>query len=169
MLRQNVDKQDVYVICLNSSISFINFKNKFNNIDAAGGVVKNLLSNNYLFIKRLGFWDLPKGKFEKVDNNFFSCAIREVSEECGIPLELLKVKDDLPFVTSHYYLCAYTNRHIIKNTYWFKMETEAVSLIPQYEEDIELCKWLSKKEIEKEVLLNTYSTIKEILKFFFVV
>lgn len=42
------------------------FSNLFKKVDAAGGMVKNE-KGEYLFIHRLGFWDLPKGKIDVKD------------------------------------------------------------------------------------------------------
>ena len=49
---------------------------------AAGGLVKNS-NDEILYIRRLGYLDLPKGKVE-ADETTEQAAIREVSEECGI-------------------------------------------------------------------------------------
>src|SRR5690606_38316271 len=51
-------------------------------VKAAGGLVDNEL-NEFLFIKRLGKWDLPKGKLEEGEK-MKETALREVEEECGI-------------------------------------------------------------------------------------
>ncbi|MEI7980548.1 MAG: NUDIX domain-containing protein [Bacteroidota bacterium] len=42
------------------------FSGFFKRVDAAGGIVKNE-KGEYLFIHRLGFWDLPKGKIDVKD------------------------------------------------------------------------------------------------------
>ena len=58
-------------------------------VKAAGGLVINK-KGQILFIHRKGVWDLPKGKLdsgERLDNT----AIRETSEETGIPLKKLKL------------------------------------------------------------------------------
>jgi hypothetical protein len=59
------------------------FVKQFTVIEAAGGVVLNE-ADDWLFIHRLGRWDLPKGKLEKGEKPK-QAATREVSEECGIP------------------------------------------------------------------------------------
>src|SRR5690606_27486008 len=56
-------------------------------IKAAGGVVKNG-EGQYLFIHRLGKWDLPKGKVEN-NEKMRDAALREVEEECGIKVDYL--------------------------------------------------------------------------------
>ena len=57
-------------------------KYKTETLIAAGGWVVNEF-NEVLWIFRLGFWDLPKGKVE-TNENIKECAIREVIEECGL-------------------------------------------------------------------------------------
>src|SRR5437868_11884755 len=51
-------------------------------VEAAGGLVQNN-REEFLLIKRLGKWDLPKGKLD-YDESPEEAAIREVEEECGI-------------------------------------------------------------------------------------
>jgi hypothetical protein len=58
------------------------FNSLFKKINAAGGIVKNN-KGEYLFIKRLGLWDLPKGKLHKKESSRDG-AIREVGEETGL-------------------------------------------------------------------------------------
>ena len=57
-------------------------RTRFRIIVAAGGLVINS-KGEFLLIKRLGLWDLPKGKVED-DEAIEVAAIREVEEECGI-------------------------------------------------------------------------------------
>jgi hypothetical protein len=61
---------------------------------AAGGLVKNS-NDEILYIRRLGYLDLPKGKVE-ADETTEQAAIREVSEECGILEKDLKLSFQLP-------------------------------------------------------------------------
>ncbi|MEI7526764.1 MAG: NUDIX domain-containing protein, partial [Mariniphaga sp.] len=74
--------------------SFRDFISMFKYIPAAGGLVKNE-KGEFLFIHRLGFWDLPKGKIDKKDlreplssigdnPSARNAAIREVKEETGL-------------------------------------------------------------------------------------
>ena len=78
----------------NTSPAFSSFGSFFKVIIAAGGLVKNE-KGEYLFIHRLGFWDLPKGKIDKKDlsgkgqpdddpSPTRRAAIREVKEETGL-------------------------------------------------------------------------------------
>ena len=137
--------------------AFLIFKSQFKIIKAAGGLVKNV-ENEILFIYRLGKWDLPKGKIEKEESDE-AAAIREVQEECGLPsLNIVnKVAD-----TFHIYELG--EKVILKQTFWYTMETEYVGeLVPQLEEDITEAVWYSKAEIDKKVLPNTYASIKELI------
>jgi hypothetical protein len=71
--------------------SWKSFVARFTLIEAAGGLVKNS-KEEYLFIYRLGKWDLPKGKAE-YNESPEETAIREVEEECG--LKNLKIEKKL--------------------------------------------------------------------------
>ena len=57
------------------------FCSHFTIILAAGGIVKK--DKKFLFIKRHGKWDIPKGKLEKGENDEEG-AVREIEEECNI-------------------------------------------------------------------------------------
>ena len=67
---------------------------KFTVMQAAGGLVLNE-KKELLFIRRRGFWDLPKGKLE-AGEKLEDCAVREVEEETGLKNVLL----DKPLVTT---------------------------------------------------------------------
>lgn len=116
---------------------------------AAGGLVVNG-QGKFLFIERLGFLDLPKGKLEKGES-IDEAALREVEEECGITsLEIVK---KLP-TTYHTYF--HKGRRVLKPSYWFLMRSslEVQNLVPQTEEGITAVLWLSKEEAlsrEKEM------------------
>ena len=58
------------------------FEGLYKIVQAAGGAVLNE-RNQILFIHRLGYWDLPKGKIESKETRR-EAARREVSEETGI-------------------------------------------------------------------------------------
>src|SRR5690606_16124356 len=69
---------------------FQKIKEKHKIIKAAGGLVKNG-EGDYLFIFRLGKWDLPKGKVESHEK-MREAAVREVEEECGLKIDYLGKK-----------------------------------------------------------------------------
>lgn len=137
--------------------TFEKFQEKFKIKKAAGGLVINNF-NQFLAIKRLGKWDLPKGKAEKKES-MPQTALREVEEECGIMD--LKIKQFLD-KTYHTYPNRYKNNEpTLKETHWFLMTSNFKGkLIPQLEEDITAVKWFNKKELPV-FFENTYETLKD--------
>ncbi|WP_240775572.1 NUDIX domain-containing protein [Sphingobacterium psychroaquaticum] len=130
---------------------------KVNIIKAAGGLVKNG-EGNYLFIHRLGKWDLPKGKVEESEK-MREAAVREVEEECGITVNYLGRKIE---TTYHTYIMR--GKFMLKQTNWYEMGVNKVpKLVPQLEEDITEARWIGKDELNL-VKENTYPMIAEIIK-----
>jgi 8-oxo-dGTP pyrophosphatase MutT (NUDIX family) len=126
-------------------------------IKAAGGVVYNT-QKQMLLIKRMGKWDLPKGKID-AGENIEDAAMREVEEECGI--NGLRIIKPLP-TTFHAYKVR--NFDFLKITYWFEMHTDFVGLLkPQVEEMITEVKWqaLSIADVGD---MDTYESIKNLLR-----
>ena len=144
------------------------FISLFKCIPAAGGLVKNE-KGEFLFIHRLGFWDLPKGKIDKKDipgteytiHDLISAqtaAIREVKEETG--LKKVVIRKVLP-VTWHIY--AVKDKTILKKTQWFEMEADSGQVLkPEAREGIFLAKWTSPEAIHC-ILSHTYASIRELL------
>ena len=128
------------------------FLKYYKHIQAAGGIVRNP-QDDYLFIFRLGKWDLPKGKMEEGESKEES-AIREIEEECSITnLELKRFL--MP--TFHIY---YLREYIVKETFWFEVFYDGVELpLPQTEEGIETVEWKKESEIP-QLLENSYPNIK---------
>lgn len=123
---------------------------------AAGGLVLNKL-NEQLFIKRKGFWDLPKGHLEKNEKNR-DAAIREVQEECGI--KGLKIEKKL-LKTYHTYMLKKVI--VLKPTKWYLMTySDNKKLVPQIKEGITEVVWANKNEVQT-MLNNTYSSIIEVV------
>ncbi len=134
------------------------FNNMFTRIEAAGGIVRNP-NNEYLFIKRLGKWDLPKGKLHKKEAAQKG-AIREVTEETG--LTDLSITKKLPS-TFHIYTDR-KGKEVLKETFWFEMTCERNQiLIPQTEEDITEVRWFSADELHIP-LHDTYASLKNLLE-----
>jgi len=132
------------------------FKKCFRYIEAAGGLVRNR-KGNILIIKRRGKWDLPKGKAKKGED-IEETAIREVSEECGIPD--LEIKSPLK-PTYHTYRL--DSEAVLKKTYWFEMAcSEGNNLKPQLQEDITEAVWIDPNNI-KMVFNNTFPAIADVL------
>ena len=134
------------------------FNAMFTRIEAGGGIVRNP-KQEYLFIKRLGKWDLPKGKLHKNESPMDG-ALREVMEETG--LTNLSVTKPLP---STYHI--YTDREgkeILKETYWFEMIcSENQLLVPQLEEDITEVRWFAPGELHIPIQ-NTYASLQHLLE-----
>lgn len=130
---------------------------EFNQINAGGGLVRNL-AGEYLLIFRNGKWDLPKGK-QEAGEDIKVTAVREVEEECGIDsLEL----GNLLCVTHHTYRM--NGEFMLKHTFWYNMEYKGdATLKPQTEENIEMCKWVKGEEIA-EFVKDTYPSIKRVLE-----
>lgn len=133
------------------------FKKNFKRLDAAGGVVRDE-QGRLLAIRRLGVWDLPKGKLEKGES-IEECALREVEEECGITgIEL----GELVYTTWHTYV--HKEKDILKRTYWFAMKASSdQDLVPQHEEHIERVEWLDVDGVSR-LMADTYSSIRQVLR-----
>lgn len=137
------------------------FKSQFSEIPAAGGLVQND-SRYLLFIRRLGLWDLPKGKIEKGETPE-DAAIREVEEECGVSgLQIIRQLDS----TFHIYRSPYLNfpdNLVLKETKWFLMTCVGdQTLVPQVGEHIDEVKWFAPNDLDK-VMQITYLSLQEFL------
>ncbi|PRD48323.1 orotate phosphoribosyltransferase [Sphingobacterium haloxyli] len=126
-------------------------------IKAAGGLVKNG-DGEYLFIHRLGKWDLPKGKVEN-NEKMKEAAIREVEEECGIRINYLG-----PKLQTTYHIYTMRGNLVLKQTNWYEMAVnKSPKLSPQSEEDITDARWIDRDNFDV-VLKNTYPLIVQIIK-----
>ena len=131
------------------------FCEKYKLIVAAGGVVRNG-KDEFLVIKRLGKYDLPKGKVEP-NENLRSAAVREVEEECGIT-NLIIIDEEEPFITYHTYRLGHDR--ILKKTHWYPMTSNDIKKPkPQLEEGITEVKWIKRMEL-KRIMRNSYPNIK---------
>lgn len=137
------------------------FKKLFRIIEAAGGIV-NRPNGDVLFIKRLGKWDLPKGKMEKGESREES-AVREIEEETNLQnVELL----DFINTTYHIYIERNGDR-VLKFTHWFEMNFDGEDTSkPQLEEGITEVAWKNTSQIESEVFPSTFKNIQLIIKEF---
>ena len=122
-------------------------------VDAGGGyVVRPAASSeeggadgganglDVLMIFRRGVWDLPKGKLDD-DEAFEHAAVREVSEEVGVPLASLRVVADLG-ATVHGYIWPRKEAFAVKTTRWYAMTTDAEAFEPEDGEGIEAVAWV---------------------------
>lgn len=127
----------------------------FELIEAAGGLVRK--DDRYLFIKRNGFWDIPKGKLEEGESPAVAGA-REVEEECGVAVDVR----DLPFCET-YHTYYHKGQPVLKKTYWYEYHTDQnQKLVPQTEEGITEVQWVGRAEWGKIHQL-TFSSISEVL------
>ena len=134
------------------------FRKAFKYIHAAGGLIRQ--DDRYLFIYRMGAWDLPKGKLEKNEDPR-DAAIRECEEECGIS-ELEIVRELTP--TYHMYPHQ-KHGYALKKTFWYLMNSRYTGpLVPQTEEMIEKVEWLTTSGIRETVYENTYFAILDVIR-----
>ena len=159
MLKNETINYDITLRGYKKSEIFTDFKSCFRFIDAAGGIVFH--DNKYLLIKRLGLWDLPKGKTEGKET-IRETAIREVEEETGVR-NLRIVKELKPT----YHIFVTKSGWKFKKTYWYLMNTKSEKkLIPQKNEDITKAVWKSKKDAAKAIS-GSYRSIAETFSYIF--
>jgi len=152
-------KMPLVILSQYPSKDFNRLFEKYTLVLAAGGLVKK--NDKFLFIKRLGKWDIPKGKLEKLETPQQG-AIREVEEECGINNLTI---EQLIITTYHTY--TEKNKQILKKTYWYAMNYQGnEEIIVQSQEGITKGKWLKKKKLDK-IRNNTYESILEVLDTYF--
>jgi 8-oxo-dGTP pyrophosphatase MutT (NUDIX family) len=117
------------------------FRIYFTEVGAAGGLVKHK-SGRYLFIEKKGKLDLPKGHIEPGEEPEV-CALREVSEECGISGHTI-VKPLNP----SYHTYSWEGISYLKKTSWYLMQYEGEMIMnPQTDEGITKVEWLLPDEL----------------------
>ncbi|MCK4921955.1 MAG: NUDIX domain-containing protein [Bacteroidales bacterium] len=149
--------KELYLINDDLKKMWSDFKTVFKLIKAGGGLVKNE-KGEFLFIKRNGVWDLPKGKAEKKES-IKDTAVREVKEECG--LKNLELKSH---ITTTYHTYFLKDKFILKKTKWYEMSSSSKEkLVPQLIESITDVLWVNADNISY-LTGNTYGSIIEVLK-----
>ncbi len=129
-------------------------------IVAAGGMVRNE-REEFLFFKKNGFWDLPKGHVE-THETVQEAAIREVKEESGI--KQLKIVGALPESWHCYF---YQTQPVLKKTYWFEMEANSSEqLQAQISEGISDLKWVSFTQLT-DICKGSYKSLNELIQKFY--
>jgi 8-oxo-dGTP pyrophosphatase MutT (NUDIX family) len=119
------------------------FRIYFTEVGAAGGLVKHT-SGRFLFIEKKGKLDLPKGHIEPGEEPEV-CALREVSEECGI-----KGHEIIKPLEPSYHTYTWEGISYLKKTSWFLMEyKDKMVTEPQIKEGITGVEWLLPEEISK--------------------
>lgn len=152
-------KKNIVVISDQIEKEFTRIFKSYDFIEAAGGIVKR--KKKYLFIKRNGIWDIPKGKLEKKES-IEEGAIREIEEECGI---LGPIIQERICITYHTY--RFKEKPTIKKTYWFALEYDGPKEVKgQLDEGITKVEWLKSDELKK-VFKNTYPSILEVIQYYF--
>lgn len=132
------------------------FKDRFRQMDAAGGIVQNE-AGEYLGIFNRGKWSLPKGEVEWQEP-VAEAAVREVQEETGLNEVQLGEK-----FTETYHSFQRGHRWVLKATHWYFMNAAASeSLVPQEEEQIEAVQWMSKATWQAEEL-PTYPLVRHLM------
>lgn len=130
-------------------------------VRAAGCIVEDDKTGNYLLIRRNGRWDLPKGKVE-AGETLIRAACRESHEETGV--DVFAPHRQTPLKTYHIYNL-YGGWHL-KQTSWFKghcgLDTPTTGT-PQQEEGITEVAWVSPDEWYRR-LQSSYGTLKTLSK-----
>lgn len=160
-LLENTSVKELNVFGENIDEIWSEFQKLFRIIEAAGGIVNNS-AGEILFIKRLGKWDLPKGKMEKGESREES-AVREIEEETGLTnVELVK------FINTTYHIYVERNGDkVLKCSHWFEMNFYGEDTSkPQIEEGITEVAWKNALQIEDEVFPSTFKNIKLIVEEF---
>jgi 8-oxo-dGTP pyrophosphatase MutT (NUDIX family) len=117
------------------------FRIYFTEVGAAGGLVRHN-SGKYLFIEKKGRLDLPKGHIEKGEKPE-DCAMREVSEECGITGHRI-IKE----IDPSYHTYSWEGVSYLKKTIWYKMAYDGEMITqPQTDEGITKIEWLFPDEL----------------------
>lgn len=156
-IKNRPPQKTIYILCDDTKTMFRHFKEQFNYIRAAGGIVRNR-DGKTLFICKNDTWDLPKGKIDKNEKKT-SAAVREVSEECGIRrLSILK-----PYGTTMH-IGRLNDDVFLKETFWYEMHCDDPENIrPQAEERISDIRWFDLSG-NKRFLKRTYNSLLELLK-----
>lgn len=144
------------IIAKNPSKAMKRFFRNFQFIEAAGGMVH--FENEFLFIKRNGLWDIPKGKLEKNESPE-NAAIREIGEECGLTGELVIRKK----IVNTFHVYKLNDISVLKKTHWYLLDYFGDKYTkPQLEEGISEVRWFSKSNMST-IKTNTYPSILDVI------
>jgi len=158
LLKNASTQNPVFILCENPEKSFQLYFENHEKIEAAGGIVKR--KNRYLFIKRNGVWDIPKGKLEKNETPEIG-GVREIEEECGIKNPTIEF-----LITITYHTYEFKGIPTLKKTYWYAMNYDGPKDVqPQIEEGITKVDWKKESKISK-ILTNTYASIEDVIRQF---
>ncbi len=150
---------NLHVICENPEETMLLFFEDHQKVEAAGGLVKR--KSKFLFIKRNGTWDIPKGKLEGNETPEDG-ALREIEEECGITNIALGTH-----IITTYHTYEYKGIPTLKKTYWYSCDYSGPKKgTPQLEEGITKIAWKKTEELNK-ILENTYASIADVIFTYF--
>ena len=159
LFEKHSPKTPIVILAKDAFSEFNRLFEQYSVIIAAGGIVRK--QDEYLFIKRFGKWDIPKGKLEKSEDPQLG-AIREIEEECGISNPVVE-----QFICETYHTYREKNKSTLKKTYWYGLSYSGdEELIPQEEEGISKVKWFKNSKLDK-VRSNTYESILEVMDMYF--
>lgn len=151
--------KNLAIISENIDRVFDDFRASVPPVEAGGGLVSDG-QGRVLMIFRNGRWDLPKGKLEEGER-IEECAVREVSEECALPLEEVR-RNDLICHTFHAYRIG--DEWVLKRTSWYRMDyTGTQAPRPQTAEGITRAEWIDEERLAG-VLAGTYGTIGDVFR-----
>lgn len=155
LLDKNREIRTVVLYCNDLQALWDDFVSCFTLQEAAGGYVLNEREELLVFYRR-GSWDMPKGKIDPGETPE-QAAVREVQEETGL------VHLDLgPFLAFTYHTFEHKDKRILKKTWWYRMKTSDLDLVPQTEEDIEEIRWVEPRTwLESGVVV--YPNIREVI------
>lgn len=153
----------------NSGLQIVAYGKKVENLEklvlelsklqtAAGGLVKNS-KGEILGIFRRGAWDMPKGKIE-AGETIEETAVREVQEETGLN-NLIVIRFLGRTLHTFWSYHSKISKRILKESFWYEMQTTDDTLIPQTEEDIEVAEWIKPEDFVEKTPI--YSNILDVL------
>lgn len=155
LLDKNQAIEAIVLYCDRLDELWTDFQECFTLQEAAGGYVLNERSELLVFFRR-GSWDMPKGKIDPGETPE-QAAVREVQEETGLVHLTLGA-----FLGHTYHTFESKGKRILKKTWWYRMTTSDLDLIPQTEEDIEEIRWVEPASwIASEAVV--YPNIKEVI------
>ncbi len=152
------DKNITSINIYGSDINYVwkIFRIYFTEVSAAGGLVMHT-SGRYLLIEKKGKLDLPKGHVEPGEEAE-ACALREVSEECGISGHKI-IKPICP----SYHTYSWEGISYLKKTFWFLMAYDGEMVtVPQTEEGITRVEWLLPDELNK-IKFSAWASLMELI------
>lgn len=155
----NENSNNINIVCSEPDKCINKLKSFFNFIQAAGGIVYNK-EKEILFIRKYNKWDLPKGKIDMGETPE-KAAIREVSEECGLDINNLKL---IKQIEKKYHIYKQDNNYYLKETYWNLVQyTGSKKPSPQKAEGIIKAEWFNNKSINNDILKDTYPSITNLI------